>query len=155
MLIDPPQLTNVAESHAASIYVKTPREQITQVMGPGIHELMDVLNEQQISPTGPWYCYHLTCPAENFEFEISLPVTQEIRPSRRVENRFRPAQFVAKTTYRGPYEGLPDAWGEFQKWIHSEKLQPAGHFWEVYSQGPETGLPPEQWVTELVQPLIR
>jgi effector-binding domain-containing protein len=49
-----------------------------------------------------------------------------------------PAAMVARTVYRGPYEGLDPAWGEFNEWIAAEGHKPAKDFWECYVSGPES-----------------
>jgi effector-binding domain-containing protein len=61
---------------------------------------------------------------------------------------------VARTVYRGPYEGLGTAWGEFNAWIAANGHTPAPDLWECYVAGPESSPDPATWRTELNRPLI-
>jgi effector-binding domain-containing protein len=61
---------------------------------------------------------------------------------------------AARTVYHGPYEGLGAAWGEFQAWIAANGHRPAPDLYECYLAGPESSPSPENWRTELNQPLI-
>ena len=65
-----------------------------------------------------------------------------------------PAVRAAMTTYHGPYEGLPDAWGEFMQWIKAEGLNPGLDLYETYVTGPQDGGDPSTWRTEFVRPLL-
>lgn len=65
-----------------------------------------------------------------------------------------PAMKAATTTYCGPYEGLPQAWGEFMGWIKAQGLKPAMDLYECYVTGPHSGPDPSTWRTELIRPLL-
>ncbi len=60
---------------------------------------------------------------------------------------------VARSVYRGPYEGLGPAWGELDAWIRANEHKPAPDLWEVYVAGPESSADPATWRTELSRPL--
>jgi effector-binding domain-containing protein len=64
-----------------------------------------------------------------------------------------PAARVLRTTYRGGYEGLGDAWGKFFKWIEIQGLEVQESLWESYLSGPEYGPDSADWRTELNRPL--
>ncbi len=49
-----------------------------------------------------------------------------------------PAAKVARTVYSGPYEGLPSAWADFDKWIRANGHEQAEDLWEMYSVGPQS-----------------
>jgi effector-binding domain-containing protein len=60
---------------------------------------------------------------------------------------------VARTIYRGPYEGLGQGWGELGQWITKQAYEPEGEFWECYLAGPERSADPAEWETELNRPI--
>ena len=64
-----------------------------------------------------------------------------------------PAVRVVRTIYRGPYEGLGAAWGEFDAWITGSGFVVVEELWEYYAKGPESGPDTSKWETELVRPL--
>jgi effector-binding domain-containing protein len=87
-------------------------------------------------------------------FEIGVSVAAPITAAGRVQPSEWPAMTAARTVYRGPYEGLGPAWGEFDAWIASEGRSPAPDLWERYVAGPETNPDPSAWATELSRPLV-
>ena len=122
-------------------------------MGPGYQELMAVIAEQGIGPAGSWYTHHLRMDPEVFDFEIGAPVTAAVTPAGRVQPGQLPAATVARTVHHGDFEGLPDAWGEFEAWIAAAGHTERPDLWEVYAVGPETSDDPADWRTELYRPL--
>lgn len=152
-MLDTPQITQTADQQTAVIHVTVPRDDIQKVMGPGIQELMSTVAAQGIGPAGPWFTHHLRKPSDTFDFEISVPVTAPVTPTGRVKPGQWPAMTVARAVYRGPYEGLGPAWGEFEAWIRANGHKAAAELWEVYVAGPESGSDPANWRTELNQPL--
>jgi effector-binding domain-containing protein len=152
-MIDTPQITQSADQLTAIIRLTVPRAEIRNVMGPGIRELMATVAAQGIGPAGPWFTRHLRMDPEIFDFEISVPVTAPVVAAGRVKPSQLPAAKVARTVYRGPYEGLADAWGEFNAWIAANGHKPAENLWECYVAGPEKDPDPSTWRTELNRPL--
>jgi effector-binding domain-containing protein len=153
-MIDTPTITQTAAVLTAMIPLKVPRSEIQTVMGPGLGELMSVLQAQGITPAGPWLTHHLRMDPETFDFEICVPVTSLVVATGRVRPGELPATKVARTIYHGPYEGLAAAWGEFSAWIAAEGLTPGADLWECYAAGPESSPDPANWRTELNRPLL-
>jgi effector-binding domain-containing protein len=152
-VIDTPEITQTAAQLAAVIRLTIPREEIRNVMGPGMGELMAAVAAQGIAPAGPLFSHHLRMDPNIFDFEIGVPVTSPVAAAGRVQPGELPATKVARTVYHGPYEGLGDAWGEFSAWIAAEGHAPAADLWECYVSGPESSPDPANWRTELNRPL--
>jgi len=152
-MLDKPQIVQTTAQITAAIHLTVPREDIQNVMGPAIGELMAAVQAQGISPIGPLLSYHLKRPCEVFDFEISVPVSKPVTAVGRVKPGQLPAAKVARTVYRGPYEGLGEAWGEFMGWIATQGLPERDDLWECYLKGPESGDDPAKWETELNRPL--
>jgi hypothetical protein len=81
-----------------------PREEIQNVMGPGIRELMATIAAQGIAPAGPWFSHHVKMAPAIFDFEISVPVTAPVIATGRVRPSQWSATKVARTVHHGPYE---------------------------------------------------
>jgi len=152
-MIDTPQTTQTTAQHTAVIRFTIPRAEIQTVMGPGHAELMEVVAAQGLAPSGPWFSHHFRMDPDTFDFEIGVPVAEPIAAVGRVRPGELPATTVARTVYRGGYEGLGDGWGELMAWIEVEGLTPAADLWECYVTGPESGPDPATWATELNKPL--
>jgi effector-binding domain-containing protein len=153
-MLDPPQIIPTAPQLTAFIRLTVPRAEIRNVMGPGLGELRAALAAQGIAPTGPWFTHHLKIDPGIFDFEICVPVATPVAPSGRVQPGQLPATTVARTVYRGAYEGLAAAWGQFDAWIATQGLAPAPDLFECYVSGPESNPDPATWRTELSRPLL-
>jgi effector-binding domain-containing protein len=152
-MIDPPQITQSTAWMTAVIRLTIPQEEIGNVMGPGIGELMAAVSLQGLAPAGPLFAHYFRMDSGVFDFEIGLPVQAPIAPAGRVQPGELPARTVIRTVYRGPYEGLTAAWGEFSSWITANGHTKGPDLWECYVKGPESGPDASQWETELNVPL--
>jgi effector-binding domain-containing protein len=153
-MLDPPQIAETPAQLIAVIHITVPRKEIQTVMGPGLRELMGTIAAQSIAPAGPWFTHHPRMDPDIFDFEIGVPLTAPVAATGRVKPSERPAMRVARTVYRGPYEGLAAAWGEFDAWIAAQGHTPGPDLWECYLAGPESSPDPLAWRTELTRELI-
>ncbi len=152
-MLDVPQIVHTEAQAVAVVRLTIPRATIQSVMGPAIAEVMGVIAAQGVAPSGPVFSHHLKMDPETFDFEVGVPVTRPVSAAGRVHASQLPPATVARTIYRGPYEGLGAAWSEFEKWITSEGYKPAPDLWECYIAGPESSPDPATWRTELNRPL--
>lgn len=152
-MIDTPFVTDSVAVHTAVIRLKIPREEIRNVMEPGIRELLRTIAEQELSPAGPIFSHHFRMEPGQFDFEIGVPVQEPIQAKGRVLPSELLARKIARTVYHGGYEGLGHAWGEFGEWIAANGYTPEEDLWECYVSGPESGHDPPKWRTELNRPL--
>ena len=140
-------MTNVQE--AAVIRLTIPRSEMMKVFGPAVGELMAALAAQGVEPVGAVFAHHLKMSPDAFDFELGVKVSAPVKATCRVKAGQLPAVKVARTVYSGPYEGLPSAWGEFDKWMRANGHEQAENLWEVYSVGPQSSPDPANWRTEL------
>lgn len=152
-MIDTPHITQTAAQQTAIIRLTVPRDEIQNVMGPGLSELMAAIAAQGIAPAGPWFTHHLRMDPDTFDFEIGVPVTAPVTAAGRMKAGQLPATKVARTIFHGNYEGLGAAWGEFDAWIAAQGHTPGADLWECYVAGPESNPDPATWRTELNRPL--
>ena len=155
MMIDTPQILETSEQLTAVIHLTIPREQIQAEMGPAMGEVMAVVSAQGLRKTGPVFSYHFKMDPKTFDFEVGVPVATAVTASGRVKPGRLPVKTVARTVYRGPYEGLGPAWGEFCSWITANGHKAVDGLWERYVSGPESSPNPEDWQTELNQPISK
>ena len=152
-MIDTPAITTTAEQPTAVIHLTIPRSDIQKEMGPAHQELFATLAAQGIAPAGALFSRHFRMDPGMFDFEVGVPVNAPVKPTGRVAASRLPAARVARTVYRGGYEGLGAAWGEFESWMKGAGLKPAPELWEIYAAGPESGSDPAGWRTELNRPI--
>ena len=152
-MIDTPAITTTAEQATEVIHLTIPRYEIQKEMGPAHQELFATLAAQGIAPAGALFSRHFRMDPGMFDFEVGVPVNAPVKPTGRVASSRLPAARVARTVYRGGYEGLGAAWGEFESWMKDAGLKPAPELWEIYAAGPESGSDPAGWRTELNRPI--
>lgn len=153
-MIDTPQVVQTTAQTAAVIHLRIAREEMPNVMGAAINEVLGALKAQGVAPVGPLFCHHLVMQKGLFDFEVGFGCTAVVKASGRVKPSSLPAVRVARATYTGGYEGLHGAWVAFGEWLTKQGLTPRGDLWESYVYGPESSQDPATWRTELNQPLV-
>lgn len=149
-MIETPQLVQTETLTLAKLYAKVPVSEISREMGKLVGELQaGILAQEGVSITGPWLTHHFQRPVEFFDFEVCFPVSKPVQPAGRIQPGEWPAMTVIRTIYQGPYQGLVPAWGEFMTWITESGHQITEDIWERYLIGPDSGVPPAEWRTEL------
>jgi effector-binding domain-containing protein len=154
IVIDQPEIVQAEVQPAAIIRFTIPRDQIAEVMGPGIGELVETAMAQGIGPAGPVFSHHLRMEPGIWDFELGVPVSGPVSPTGRVVAGELPAARVVRTVYHGNYDGLGDGWGELDAWIGAQGLSTGPNLWERYVAGPESSDDPADWRTELNRPLV-
>jgi effector-binding domain-containing protein len=152
-MIDNPQIVQTTAHQAAIIRLTIPRSEMMKAFGPAVQELMSTLADQGVKPVGAVFAHHLRMPPDMFDFELGVEVAGPVKAAGRVKPGQLPAAKVARTVYHGPYQGLPDAWGEFVTWMKANDHEQAEDLWEVYLVGPQSSPDPTNWRTELNRPL--
>lgn len=148
-----PTITLTQPQHTAVIRLTVPREQIGDVMGPGISEVLAAVAAHGMAPAGPWFSRHFQAEDEMSDFEIGVPVEAPVTALGRVRPGSLPGGRVARTIHRGGYESLVETWDALDAWIAASGHVPEQNLWERYLVGPESSLDPAAWCTELNQPL--
>ena len=152
-MLDPIEIVHTEAVPAAVIRCTIPREEIGQVMGPAIAEVMGAVTSQGIGPAGPVFSYHLRLEPDIFDFEVGVPITGTLTPTGRVFASELPAQRVLRTVYTGPYEGLGAAWGEFMELIETAGHEHGPGAFERYLTDPNTVQDAAEYRTELNRPV--
>jgi hypothetical protein len=88
-MIERPWITQTAAQLTAVIRLTIPREEIRNVMGPGISELMAAVAAQGIAPAGPWFTHHLRMDPDTFSTGRA-PTSGNATPWARSRTRTRP-----------------------------------------------------------------
>jgi effector-binding domain-containing protein len=148
-----PQIIQTAAQEAAVIRLTIPRSEMRKVFGPAVGELMATLAAQGVEPVGAVFAHHLKLTPDTFDFELGVKVSSPATASGRVKPGQLPAAKVARTVYSGPYEGLPSAWDEFDRWMKANGHAQGENLWELYSVGPQSTPDSASWRTELNRPL--
>jgi len=150
-MLDQPVFVQTEAQMAAVIHITVPRDQIQEVMCPAMQEVIEAVTEQGIGPVGAVFAHHFGMTPGIFNFEVGVPVSGPVTPVGRVKAGEIPAASIMRTVYTGPYEGLGDAWGDFQDLVEAEGRTLGPNLWERYLEGPETSRDASTYRTELNQ----
>ena len=148
-MIDTPQIVQTKELPTAVIRFRIKRAEMMTVFGPAVQELLEVLKAQGVAPASAVFAFHHSMPEGEFDFEMGFVVGAAVKGAGRVVASKLPATKVARTVYRGGYEGLPAAWGEFTAWMKAEGVKQGEGLWELYDKGPQTTPDATKWETVL------
>lgn len=112
-----------------------------------------------LQPAGMPMAVYLTMPGEGEAlWEVWAPVAGEpaqIAPDESGCGVKRiPAQLVASTVHRGPYETVEPTYRELGTWVEVNGYAMAGPPAESYLNDPSQG-PPEEYLTEILFPVIK
>ncbi|MEX0891153.1 MAG: GyrI-like domain-containing protein [Gemmatimonadota bacterium] len=133
---------------AAVIHLAIPRDAMQTEFPRAIHEILDSLQRQGLTPAGPPFARHFRFDPEVFDFEVGFPVSSQVRPEGRMKPGELPAARVLRTIHHGSYDSIPEAWRTFDTRVKADRLDVGPEFRERYMVGPESG-GPETWQTEL------
>jgi len=154
-MIDTPLVMQTKAQPAAVIHLRIPRPEMMSAFGPAVEEILTILRAEGVEPMGSAFAHHLAMSPDTFDFELGFQIESPITNAGRVKMSELPARArVAHTVYRGPYEGLPAAWGEFDAWMKAQGLKQGDDLWEIYAYGPHSNPDPATWRTELYRPLV-
>lgn len=154
-MLEASETVDTGTQQIAFIHLTIPVAEMAKAFGAACQELFGTLAAQGIEPAGPLFAHHLRMPSSTFDFELGVPVTLRVVDAGRVKAGEKPAMTVVRTVYHGGYEGLPAAWGEFQRGIDAQGLKLTADFWETYLKGPASSSDPADWRTEFARPLRR
>lgn len=129
-------------------------------VGPLYQELFATLAQHGVAPAGPAMgIFHDEEYMErDVDVEIAIPVIEGTLPAdSRVKLHTLPAVQVAAVVHQGPYElaGFEAAYQALMDWIAGNGYHIVGPNREIYLRGPETGLSPADFLTEMQFPVVQ
>ena len=117
-------------TYYGKIYEKITREHMT-INGV----IMAVYHDQEFDPAYS-------------DIELGVGITERDKA-----DFIMPGCLCAATIHRGPYSGLPDAYGAIVAWINANGYHMNGMPYEIYRKNQFDKLPPDEWETEIFFPV--
>jgi effector-binding domain-containing protein len=146
-------LHDLAPVTAAVIRAEVPMADLRSVFDRGFHSVMEVVDKQGLSITGPPFGFYPRMPDATVEVVVGFPVSGPVETDGEVGPFELPGGRAVTAVHVGPYERLADTYSELAAWAASEQLQLAGYMWESYLSDPSTQPDPETWQTSISWPL--
>lgn len=154
-MIDTPEIVLSQKRDIAVIPLEIARDEMQRAFGDAVKELMETLARQGISPSGALLARYFEITRDGFDFEVGVPVAENVETEGRVMASSLPEAKVARTVHHGDYEALPGAWEALGAWMEDRGLPRETGGWETYIVGPDATDEASEWKTELCWPIER
>jgi effector-binding domain-containing protein len=148
-------LETVALTHAATVRVTCPADQVSATLAALFPEVIGVVQAQGAVMSGPPFSrYHeIDKDANTIDLEAGITLEAPIQPSGRVKPTELPAGKAAMTWHVGSYHELQKSYDRLAAWMKDQKLTARGGFWEVYWTDPGLEPDPSTWRTQILWPV--
>lgn len=133
-----------------------PMDHLSDVFDTAYSAVMTHAADMGVSLSGPPFALYTSMPTNVVSLEAGVPVDRQLAeafPTEEgivIEPSVLPGGTIARMTYFGGYDGLPDAWGIFMQALAAEGKQPDLPFWEIYVSEPGPDVDPATLRTDLV-----
>jgi len=126
-------------------------------MEPVILEMMQHMQNQNLTPAGPMMSIYYTDPVEgeeaSTEWAVAFPVTQSSIVQGPLERGQWEYEQVVSTIHTGPYDQTGDTIEEMLKWIEDNGYERIGPVTGTYLNMPDANTPASQLKTEIWIPV--
>jgi effector-binding domain-containing protein len=128
------------EQHVAVVEASVAHDGIAQFIGGAFQEVATVVAQQGLQFAGPPFARYRMDEGD-WEVEAGFPVSAPVRPEGRVRPGTLPGGSVARVVYRGPYQGLAEAYEALERSVRDSGDHMAGPPWEAYLDEPDVAEP--------------
>lgn len=135
------QFVDLQEQHVAIVKGHVTVDEMPEFLGGAFSEVINVLDEQGLHPTGAPFGRYSMPEGGAFDAEIGFPCNDVVKPEGRVEACELPGGRVARTMHVGPYGDVGAAYEAAIAWLTEEGYVVEGRPWECYLDGPEVAEP--------------
>lgn len=124
-------------------------------VGPLYQELFETIGRNGIAPTGPSMGIYYDDDYKESDVDVAaaVPVAGGSLDSERVVIEELPAITAASVVRRGPWDDFSPAYQALMQWIQANDYRVVGYNREIYLQGPESGVSPEEYIVEIQFPI--
>ncbi len=120
-------------------------------------ELFAALGQHRVVSAGPviGIYYDEEYKESDVDIETAVSVVGGSLPLGRVVIRDLPGAMMASLVRQGPYENFTPAYQALMSWVEANGYQIIGPNREIYLHGPEAGIDPAEYVTEIQFPVAK
>lgn len=145
------EVRELRERDVAVIRDRAPMDELKDVIGRDLVELMATCRHEGIVAAGPPFVRYLSW-ADLVDMEIGMPVASVVRPAGRIVPSHLPGGSAATLIHVGPYEDLERSYARMAAWFSEHAITPGTTMWETYWSDPRSQPDPSTWRTEMVWP---
>ena len=130
-----------------------PRDQMQAFFSESYGRLFHLIGPDGVTVAGAPYGRFRGMPSDPIDVEAGIPVTEPTESSGDIVAGVLPATEAVEAIHVGPYDTLPETYGEIIQWLTEHNLVPAYESWEMYLTDPMQEPDPSKWQTRIVWPI--
>ena len=142
--------TESAEQATAVIRETVPLAELPAFFARAFAAVAAAAGQQGVPISGPPFAKYIGMPTDRIDVEAGFPVAQPIEAAGQVRASRLPGGRVYEAIHIGPYEALPQIYGEIAQQMAADGVAPADEMWEIYLSEPVGD--PQDWRTRVCWP---
>lgn len=147
------ELLQLEPQSIAGIRAITTRSEIASTLKLLAPEILEYLEETEVSSIGAPYVRYLHSVADRVDLEVGVTTSGRFEGNSRVEPGELPGGRVTTITHTGPFEELAGAYSVLVDWIRDHGYQEIDSPWEVYLTYSTVDFDPSQGRTQIFWPI--
>lgn len=144
---------SIPEQAVLAIRAAVPPALFPAFLGGAFGELYEFASIAELEPEGPPMARYHTMTPDVVDVEVCLPVPAGTVGTGRITAETLPAETVATTVHRGPYDTEGETYAALDHWIEAHDYVAHGPARERYLIGPDADVPPTEYRTEIEMPI--
>ncbi|MBS9767078.1 MAG: effector binding domain-containing protein [Flavobacteriaceae bacterium] len=150
-------ITDVSGTFYLYVTRSSKLEKMTDEMQKSLSEITKYMEEKGISSSGKPFslCHQINEQEGTILFSCCVPIRERMMTSNNVLVAFLKPQRTFKTTLKGSYQFLEEAWNDVHKSIAERglKIKENGEPFGIYTVGMNETSNPTKWITEIYIPI--
>lgn len=120
----------------------------------GYGRLYEVIELESLETTGMPFARYYGMPSDTIDVELGVPVAEPYAGPADIRGSSLPEAEAVVAMHVGSYDTLPETYDAIAQWMGARGMTPRPDMWEFYLSDPETEPDPDQWLTQVVWPVI-
>lgn len=146
------ELRQVPQRNTLSIRTTTRAENLPQVIGKSLWQIMDYLSSEGVQPAGPPFALYHNMDMSKLDVEMGFPINEELPGDDEVKPSSIPAGEAAVDIHLGPYETMEATYNRMIAALQEQGLEMDTFMYEFYLNDPGE-VSPEEIQTEIFMPI--
>jgi effector-binding domain-containing protein len=147
------ELRELPARPVATIRVATTPNRMGETFAESLPAVLRYLESQGVEPAGPGFGIFYQYDSDHVDMDIGFPVSRAVEGNERVAGRTLDSATFAITWHIGSYRTIGEAHRAIEAWVQEQGRKVTGPPWEVYWDGPESGVEPSAFRTEVGYPV--
>ncbi len=143
------KIKKVKPETIVSIRQKIPSDQLPQVIGKSMMQVMNFLENRRMRPSGPPVTLFHDTNDSFIDFEVGIPVNKQVESHDQIKMSTIPSGKAVYALYKGSLENIAPVYAEMIKWANERQIKTTKLWWERYLTDPRKEPDQSNWKTEI------